>query len=319
MTPLTTIGRRLGAAATTMLCAAFLSFLILHFAPGDRARIVANARYGGEGAADPVVLAAIRAELGLDRPMLVQFAGWLGSALQLDFGRSFVNRQPVIDVMLRAYQETIPIALAAFTAGVMVAILLASAATLCRQSWLDRLIVAVASFGAALPSFWAGLLFILLFSVSLGWLPAYGTGSPTHGVLPAATLSVWIVATKTRLFRGFLIEALAAPHLDVLRIRGVGEATILFRHLLPHAVVATLPILCLDLALMIEGAVIVETVFARPGVGAALLGALQARDYPVVLALVVVAAGIYTAANFIADGLARMLDPRLRRLEPAAT
>lgn len=306
---------RAGAMAVTMLCASALSFALLYLAPGDRARMVANARFGGEGAADPVIVEAIRAELGLDQPTLLQFAGWLTKALRLDFGNSFVNGRAVADIAAQAFATTIPLALAAFILGVAIATVLACIAVIRPRSRLDIAIVGAASLGSAMPSFWTGLLLILVFSVELGWLPAYGQGTIAHAVLPALTLSTWLIASKTRLFRNFLREAKSAPYLDALRIRGVGERTLLLRHVLRHVLVASLPVLCLDLAIMLEGAVVVEAVFARPGVGVTLLSALQARDYPVVQCLIVTAGLAYAVANLLADALTLQLDPRLGQVE----
>jgi peptide/nickel transport system permease protein len=303
---------RAGALALTMFCASALSFILLAFAPGDRARMVANARFGGEGAADPVVIEAIRSELGLDRPLLAQLSAWLVKALQLDFGVSFVNHRGVADIAAQALATTVPLALTAFALGVTLAIGLACVAVIRPRSAIDHAIVAAASLVSALPSYCMGLLLILVFSVLLGWLPAYGQGTIWHAVLPAVTLSTWLIASKARLFRNFLREALSAPYLDALRIRGVGEGTLLVRHVLRHVIAASVPVLCLDLAIMLEGAVIVETVFARPGVGVTLLSALQARDYPVVQCLIVAAGIAYTVANFLADALAFKFDPRLR-------
>lgn len=308
---------RLCAAVFTMLCAAFLAFVLLALAPGDRARMVANARFGGEGASDQAIIEAIRQELGLDRPITVQFLDWLSHAIQLDLGKSFVNQRAVTEIVLNAFAETIPLALSAFCFGVVFAAALACVAVIRPRSPIDLAIVALSSLCSAMPSFWTGLLLILIFSVGLGWLPAYGGGSLLHAVLPALTLSAWLIASRTRMFRAFLRDALAAPYLDALRVRGVNETTLLLRHVLLHVLVASLPVLCLDLALLLEGAVIVEMVFARPGVGMTLLGALLARDYPVVLCLIAAAALAYATATAVADILTVRLDPRLRQARDA--
>jgi peptide/nickel transport system permease protein len=303
--------RRAGAVAATMLMSSLATFVVLSLAPGDRARLVANARHGGEGAADAAIVTSIRSELGLDRPLLLQFADWLGRALRLDLGSSFIDRQPVADIAARAFGDTILLALVALALGLAVALALAWLAATRPETVADRAIVAVSSIGAAMPSFWTGLLLILVFSVGLGWLPAYGHGSFAHLVLPALTLALWVIAARTRLFRTFLREAMSAPYLDALRLRGIGESELLLRHVFRHVIVAALPVLLLDLAILVEGAVIVETVFARPGVGFTLLKALQARDFPVVQCLVVAAAAIYAVCNALADVLAQALDPRL--------
>jgi peptide/nickel transport system permease protein len=303
--------RRAGAVAVTMLLSSLATFVVLSLAPGDRARLVANARFGGEGAADAAIVASIRSELGLDRPLLLQFADWLGHALRLDLGSSFIDRQPVADIAARAFGDTILLALGALAFGLAVALALAWLAATRPETVADRAIVAVSSIGAAMPSFWTGLLLILVFSVGLGWLPAYGHGTLAHLVLPALTLALWVIAARTRLFRTFLRETMSAPYLDALRLRGIGEGELLVRHVLRHVAVAALPVLLLDLAILVEGAVIVETVFARPGVGFVLLKALQGRDFPVVQCLVVAAAAIYAVCNALADVLAQALDPRL--------
>lgn len=307
------IAKRLGALVASMLCASLAAFVLLHHAPGDRARMVANARFGGEGAADPVVIELIRIELGLDRPLLQQFASWFGKAVQLDFGNSFVNARPVSEIVLQAFSSTVPLALLAFIFGLLVAFVLAWVAATHPRSKVDVGVVAIASLGAAIPSFWLGLIFILVFSVQLGLVPAYGHGTVAHAILPTLTLSAWLIASKTRLFRNFLREAMSAPYLDAMRVRGIGAPTLLIRHVLHHVLVAALPVICLDFALLLEGAVLVETVFARPGVGMTLLGALQARDYPVVLGIILAAALAFTSANILADSLALRLDPRLRQ------
>ena len=308
---------RLCAAAVTALCAAFAAFALLALAPGDRARLVANARFGGEGASNQAVVEAIRQELGLDRPIAIQFFDWLARALQLDFGKSFVTQRAVTEIVMNAFSETVPLALSAFCFGVVMALALACVAVIRPRSPIDLAIIALSSLCAAAPSFLTGLLLILVFSVGLGWLPSYGGGTALHAVLPAATLGAWLIASRTRLLRALLREALAAPYLDALRVRGVGETTLLMRHVLLHVLIAALPVLCLDLALLLEGTVIVEIVFARPGVGMTLLGALLARDYPVVLCLIAAAALTYAAANAAADILAARLDPRLRQPKDA--
>jgi peptide/nickel transport system permease protein len=204
------------------------------------------------------------------------------------------------------------VALAAFLLGLACALPLGVLAALRPGGAIDRAAVALASLGAAVPSFWLGLLLILWLAVDWRLLPAYGAGSPSHLVLPAATLAVWVTAAQTRLLRSFLREALAAPHLDALRLRGVGEARLLIVHVAPPVLVAMAPALVLELAGLVEGAVVVEVVFARPGLGLTFVEALRARDIPVILGFVALAVMLYAAANALADALARGLDPRLR-------
>lgn len=302
----------LGSAALTLFGAAAAVFAIFQFAPGDRARVVAEARFGGEGTADAGVIEAVRAELGLDVGPLAAFASWLADVATLDFGRSFVSGEPAIAVLVSGLAYTVPLALAALLFGLATAVPLAVLAALRPGGVLDRLAVAVASIGVAMPAFWLGLLLILLFAATLRWAPAYGAGSPAHLVLPAITIGVWVTASLTRLLRSLLREALAAPHLDALRLRGVSEAEILARHVAPAALGPFCAMVTLEFALLLDGALIVETVFARNGVGAVLVQAVLSRDTPVIQAVVLFVAATYVVANAAADAGRRALDPRLR-------
>lgn len=301
----------LGLLATVLL-ATFLVVAVLDLAEGDRARAIAAARYGGEGAADAAVIAAVRAELGLARPLPARYGDWAARAAAGDLGRSFVSGEPVAAILARALALTAPMAAAAFVMGLALAVPLGALAALRHGGVVDRVAVALASIGAAAPPFWLGLALILLFAAQWRLLPAYGAGGPAHVVLPAATLAVWVTASQTRLVRSFVREALAAPHLDALRLRGVSEARILTRHVARPVAVALAPLLLLDLAALLEGAVVVEVVFARPGLGLTFIEALRARDLPVILGFVAFAVLLYASANAAADALARGLDPRLR-------
>lgn len=295
----------------TVLLASFLAIALLDLAEGDRARAIASARYG-EGSANTSLLEQIRAELGLDRPLIVRYGDWVAHALRGDLGQSYVTREPVTALVARAATVTLPTALLAFFLGLATAVPLGTLAALRTGGVIDRLAVALASVGAALPSFWLGLALILLFSVRWRLFPAYGAGTPAHVVLPAMTLALWVTATLTRMIRSFLREALAAPHLDALRLRGVSEARILTHHVARPVLIALAPLLTLEGVALLEGAVVVEVVFARPGLGLALVEALRARDVPVMLGFVVLAVLVYATAHAIADALSRGLDPRMR-------
>lgn len=306
------VGGTLAGLLLTIMLATLLAMAVLDIAEGDRARAVAAARHGGEGAADAATVEAVRAELGLGRPLLARWGDWAAGAATGDLGRSFVTGEPVARVLGGALALTAPMALAAFVIGLAMAIPLATLAALRPGGALDRAAVALASVGAAAPPFWLGLALILLFAVEWRLLPAYGAGTPAHVVLPAATLAVWVTAAHTRLLRSFMREALAAPHLDALRLRGVSEARILTAHVARPVAVAMAPLLMLDLAALLEGAVVVEVVFARPGLGLTFIEALRARDMAVILGFVAFAVVLYAAANAAADALSRGLDPRLR-------
>jgi peptide/nickel transport system permease protein len=307
-----TVARVLIGLLVTILLATLLAMGVLDLAEGDRARSVAAARFGGEGTANAAMIEAVRQELGLDRSFIWRYADWLGAAVTGDLGRSFVTGEPVARVLTRAFALTAPMALAAFVLGMAVAIPLGTLAAMHPGGVIDRGAVALASLGAAVPPFWLGLALILFFAVQLQWLPAYGAGTPAHLILPAVTLAVWVTASHTRLIRSFLREALAAPHLDALRLRGVSEFRILTRHVARPVAVAMAPLLTLDIVALLEGAVVIEVVFARPGLGLTFIEALRARDMAVILGFVAFSVVLYAAANAMADAMARKLDPRLR-------
>ncbi len=302
----------LGALLLTLLAATFLAVAVLELAEGDRARAVAAARYGGEGAASGAVVRDIREELGLDRSLIAIYVDWASSALRGDLGQSYVTGEPVLQLLSRAAGLTVPMAVLAFVIGLGLAIPLGTLAAIRPGGVIDRLAVALGSVGAAVPPFWLGLALIMLFSVQWRWFPAYGAGTVRHLVLPALTLAVWVTAVQTRLIRSFLREALAAPHLDALRLRGMSEGRLLLRHVARPVLVSLAPLLTLELVGLLEGAVVVEVVFARPGMGLTFVEALRARDTPVILGFVAFAVVLYAGANALADALARRLDPRLR-------
>lgn len=298
--------------ALTVLVATFLAVAVLELADGDRARAIAAARYGGEGAASGAVVDDIRAELQLDRGLVALYADWAAGVLQGNWGRSYVTGEPVLEILGRAAGLTAPMAVLAFAMGLALAVPLGTLAAIRPGGVADRLAVALGSVGAAVPSFWLGLMLIFVFSVRWRWFPAYGAGGLRHLVLPALTLAVWVTAVQTRLIRSFLREALAAPHLDALRLRGLSEGQLLRRHVARPVLVALAPLLMLELVGLLEGAVVVEVVFARPGMGLTFVEALRARDAPVILGFVTIAVLAYATANALADSLSRRLDPRLR-------
>lgn len=302
----------LSGLLVTILLATLLTMAVLDLAEGDRARSVAAARFGGEGTADAAMIAVVRAELGLDRPFLARYADWAGAAVTGDLGQSFVTKEPVAQILTRAFAVTAPMALAAFVLGMALAIPLGVLAAVRPGGVIDRGTVALASLGAAAPPFWLGLALIGLFAVQWQILPAYGAGTVAHLVLPAVTLAVWVTASHTRLIRSFMREALAAPHLDALRLRGVSEFRILTRHVARPVAGAMAPLLTLDLVGLLEGAVVIEVVFARPGLGLTFIEALRARDMAVILGFVAFSVLLYAAANAAADVMSRRLGPRLR-------
>jgi len=307
---LISVAGKLAALASVLLGVSLITFAMTYFAPGDKASAIAHARYPDTQAFPPDILEAIREEFALNEPFLTQFFLWLSNTLQGDFGNSFASNTPVWDIFVGNAAETLTLTLTALVLGLTSAFLLSAIAAWRPGSLADRMAVALASIGAAMPNYWLGLLLILLFAAHLNWLPAYGTGTPSHLVLPALTLAFWITASQTRLLRSFLLEARSAPYIETLRLRGVSEREIFFKHVLRHALVPALTMIGLDIAALLEGTVIVELTFARGGLGSLLAGSILSRDYPMILFLVLFSALVYVLLNTLIELLQDMLDPR---------
>lgn len=306
---------RLAGMLTVMFGVSFLTFLLYYFAPGDKALAIGQARYGGEGDVQPEIIAMIREEFGLDKPLLQQFFQWLSPLIKGDMGQSLVSGEEVWAIVTPHIQATLTLSATALILGLFLAFTLSVISVRNPGSWSDRLAVAIASAGAAIPSFWLGLLLILLFAVHLQWLPSYGSDSITHLILPAATLALLVTTSQTRLLRSFLLEAQSATHLEALRLRNVSEREIFWRHVLRHAMVPAMTMIGIEMAGLLEGAVIVEVIFSRNGIGSLFVSAVMSRDYPVIMFLVLFSAFCYVLINTLAELLQDWLSPVKHRRE----
>jgi peptide/nickel transport system permease protein len=296
-------------AVVVLTGAAVATFALLWNAPGDPALAIAMARYDSVVPAD--VVDQVRAEAGLDAGFWSAFNAWIVPLMTGDFGRSSVTGRPVWPDLAAAISYTVPLALLGLAIGLAISVPLAILATRRPGGWVDRLAVAVASLGAAIPAYWLGLLLILLFAVSLAWLPAMGARTPAHVILPALTLGLGVAAALTRIIRSGILEARGQPFLPALRRRGVTGREIGRAHVAPHAAIPVVTVLGLELAFRLEGAVMVEVIFARPGLGSFLVGAIEARDFPKVQAVVILTALLFVTVNLLIDVLYRLIDPRI--------
>ncbi|MEM0937781.1 MAG: ABC transporter permease [Pseudomonadota bacterium] len=288
---------------------ALATFTLLWHAPGDPAAAIAQARF--DAIVSEEVVAQVRAEAGLDQGYWSAFWAWLGPLLRGDFGFSSVSGNPVGPELWAAIGYTLPLALAGLAIGVAISVPLAILATRNPGGWLDRFAIALASLGAAIPVYWLGLLLVLLFAVQLNWLPAMGARTAAHLVLPALTLGFGVAASLTRILRSGILEARGKPFLPALRRRGVEEAAIGRDHVARHAAIPVVTVLGLELAFLLEGAVVVELIFARPGLGTFLVTAIEARDFPKVQAVVILTALLFVSINLIIDVIYRLIDPRI--------
>ena len=288
----------------------FLTFALNYFAPGDKAEIIAHARYPDTIGVPPEILRDIRAEFNLDSSFFVQYFYWITGILQGDFGVSYASRVPGWVIFVANLGETVARMLSSLSLGLLGAFTLATLAVRNRGTWIDKLAVIMSSVGAAMPNYWLALLLILGVAVHLGWLPSYGEGTLSHLVLPATTLALWIMASQTRLLRSFMLDAYSQPFIETLRLRGISEREIFFAHVIPHARIPALTMIGLEMGYLLEGAVIVEIIFSRSGLGSLLAGAVLARDLPMMMFLVMFFGTTYVVINTAIDALQALSAPR---------
>ncbi|MBM4436002.1 MAG: ABC transporter permease [Actinobacteria bacterium] len=257
-------------------------------------------------------LAAIRRDLGLDRPPLVQYLDFLRKVTRGDLGESLRYRRPALELISERAAATLELAGAAQGLALLVAIPLGVLAAVRRSTWIDTLVTMLATAGQSIPYFWLGLMGMVLFGVQLGWLPTSGRGSLSHLILPAVTLSSYSLASLTRLVRSSVVEVTRADYVRTARAKGLGGGVVLFKHTLKNALIPVVTLLGLQVGGLLSGAVIVETVFAWPGIGRLTVEAIHTRDYPLVQAGVLIMALLFVVLNRAVDVGYRWLDPRLR-------
>lgn len=313
----TVLLRRAGQALGVALVVSVLCFAVVRQLPGDAAYRIAAGRYGDD-LVDADSAAAVRAELGLDRSAWQQLGDWLVDLLRLDFGRSLVTSRPVVDEVGYYLLGTLQLTAAAL--GLAIAIGGRAGVLAARRpgGWLDRLTTAWVALVRALPPFLLGLLLILVLSVQFGLLPAVGHGSSSSLILPALTLAVGLSGLIARVTRDTVVEITRSEHVRFARTKGLAERIVLARHALRNAGVVLVPYLGVQAVILIEGVVVVESLFAWQGLGHALVHAVFWRDVPVLQATALVLALLVVAINTVVDLAVLGLDPRPRKREVMA-
>ena len=258
-------------------------------------------------------LERVRRTLGLDQPLIVQYVRFLSRAVVGDFDRSLRFGQPALGMVLAALPDTLRLALTALALAMIVGIPAGVLSAVRRGSALDGLTTILTLLGQSLPVFWLGILLILLFSVELRWLPVSGADTPVHVILPAVTLAAFFAARFARLTRSNLTEVLAEDYIRTARAKGLSGRLVLYRHALKNVAITQVTVAALTFSALLGGAIVTETIFAWPGLGRLLLEAVNTRDYPLVQATVFVIALFVSLANFLADLLYGVLDPRIGR------
>ncbi len=257
--------------------------------------------------------AAMREALGLDKPLFVQFAIFIGSAVTGDFGVSYQWNEPAMRLLIDRLPATLELAVAGLFFAVLLAVPLGVFSAVYRGGWIDRIAKVFAMLGQAIPGFWIGLLLILFVAVELQWLPAFGRGTPAHLVLPAIALGWYPVAAMTRTLRSSMLDVLDSDYVRMERAIGLPERTIIWRYALRNAAVPLVTMIGVYFAGMLGGAFVIEVVFAWPGVGRTVVDAVFARDFPVVQAGVMLTAVVFVTVNLLVDLSYGFIDPRIRR------
>jgi peptide/nickel transport system permease protein len=306
--------RRFLLACLSVVLAAVLVFCALLAIPGDPATAILGLN------ASPEALAAVRQQLGLNEPPPARFLNWFGGVLRGDFGTSLNYRTPVRELLADRLAVSLPLAVAGMLVACLIALPLGVLAALKRGTPLDPLVTTAAQLGAAVPSFWLGLLLILLFSVQLGWLPSGGyvpwrespLGSIRSLVLPTLALGLGQAAVITRMTRSALVETLAQDYVRTARAKGLPERSVVFKHGLRNALVTLFTVLGLSFSQVLVGAIVIEQVFSLPGLGRLALTAIGTRDFPLLQGEVLIYAGIIVFLSFLVDLAYGFLDPRIR-------
>jgi len=307
------ICKRLLLTLPTLLLVAVAVFLIIRLIPGDPAVVLL-----GEGA-DAASIAGVRADLGLDRPLPVQFFSWFGHALRGDLGRSIVSGEPVGASILQHFGITAAVVLVAVTFATLIAAAAGLIAAWRRNTAIDLAVVGAATVVLAVPSFWLGLVLLLLFGLKLGWLPfvGYVPFSESAGqavlflVLPIVTLTITESGVLTRMMRASSIDVLQLDYVTHARAKGLSERAVLVRHVFPNAFAPTLTLVGLTLGHLLGGIAVIETVFTLPGLGRLMVDSVLARDYPVVQGCLLFTAVVYVVVNLLVDLCYPIFDPRV--------
>lgn len=297
--------RRLGAVVPVLLAVSVLVFLMSHLTPGDPATIML-----GENASAADV-ERLRHQLGLDRPLAVQYGRYIAGVVRGDLGRSIRSGQPVALEIWERFPPTLQLTLAAMAIAAVAGVLFGALAATSRSGAAEAALMSTSLVGISMPSFWLGLLLILLFGLVLHWLPIAGAGDWRALVLPAVTLGAQGAAVLARLTRASLLEVLPSDFVRTARAKGVAGTRVLFRHALRNALIPVVTVMGLQFGALLGGAVIVESVFARSGLGRFAVTAVQSRDFPVIQGIVLFAAALYALANLSVDVAYLALDPRI--------
>ena len=298
--------KKLLSFASVIFGVLLLTFLLIHAVPGDPVDVML-----GESAS-VADRQSLRADLGLNQPLITQFGSYIQKLSQGDFGTSIHTKTPIIDLLKARYPATLKLAGLALLIGLCIGVPLGVWAALKNGHWQDLMVTIISVRFSAMPAFWLGPILMLIFAVWLGWLPVSGMGSAQSIILPAVTLGLGLSAILTRMTRTSLLEVLNDDYIRTARAKGLSEKTVIIRHALRAALLPIITIVGLQMGSLLAGTVITETVFSWDGIGRLLVESIEKRDYPVTQACVLVVALSYVIVNLMTDIAYRFADPRVR-------
>ncbi|MDA8045991.1 MAG: ABC transporter permease [Actinomycetota bacterium] len=309
------IASRLLQAVLVMLGVTTVMFALLRAVPGDPAAVIAGP------AATPAVLAAVRAQYHLNQPLVYQYGHWISSLLSGNLGTSLTYQEPVVTLIRQALGPTLQLVIVSMVIGVSLGVLLGVFAATHLRKAPDLIVSGFSSGVLGMPSFWMGLLLLLVFSVDLHWVPSGGSvsilSSPVEGLktvaLPAITLGLGVAAVQARFVRTAMVEALSGDYVRTARAKGASERAVVWKHALRNALLPLITITGIQVGILLGGVVVIEDVFARPGLGSVIATAIANRDYPVVEGTTVVLVAAFSAVNLVVDIAYQFIDPRIRR------
>lgn len=299
------LARRLFLSIPTLAGVLAVVFLLLYVAPGDPVQAMVGER------ADTATITRLRAELRLDDPLPVQFTNYVGHILTGDLGRSYITGRPIVDDIAERFPRTLLLAGAAMLLATISGITIGVLAAIRPNGWFDRLALAATYLGISFPVYWIGLLLIVLFAVTLRWLPASGFGRLEYLVLPALALGSRSIAYLARVTRGAMREVLSADFVRTARAKGLAEGTVIVRHALRNALMPVVTVIGLDFGAYLTGSILTETIFSWPGIGRYVVMAISRRDLPAVQGSVLFLSLVFVTVNLITDVAYRKVDPRV--------
>ena len=302
------IFKRVIALIPVIIGVTLIVFFIMSLSPGDPAKMI----LGDE--ASPEAVQLLRQEMGLDDPLLVQYGRYMYNAIQGDMGLSYKSKKPVTEEIWARFPNTIKLTLTAITFAVIISLPLGIFAAVKQNSFFDGFSMLLALFGVSMPAFWFGLLLILFFSLKLGWFPSSGSESLKSIVLPSIALGFLHMASIARTTRSSMLEVIRQDYIRTARSKGLSYGAVIRKHALKNALIPTITVVGLQVGVLLGGAVIVETVFAWPGVGRLMVQSIMGRDIPMVMGCIILFATGFTIVNLIVDLLYGFIDPRIRSM-----